>query len=115
MRWMPRGRNAACAECLDLARELNEAFAGLPQWPKAQSSAQNRSANGERTQPASDALRQLVGGTEEDAERASGLVATYQYQPFYGLPPLPPLAMAALRRCTQHAARTGHFLKRTAN
>jgi hypothetical protein len=111
MRWGPTKNNASCPECWELAQQLNETFADVPGWPNAASP----SASNDGTQTASDALRRLIGGTEEDAERADELLDTYKYQSLsYCLPQLPPLAVEAVRRSAQHAVRTGHWLMKIA-
>jgi hypothetical protein len=112
MRWVPDNKNRYCADCLEIARKLDEAY--------AEAYARNRA-------PA-DALRRLIGGTEEDAERAdellsafryrpllvAPLIQSYQYQAGPGLPQVPAVLRAAMRQAAQHSAHTGHFMRRVA-
>lgn len=49
------------------------------------------------------------------ARESDELLSPYRYQPQHHLPQVPPVAMAALRRSAQHAARTGHFLSRVSH
>ena len=95
MRLGPADKNACCAECADIARELNEAYADAC-W---------------RNEAASDALRGLIGGTEQDAERADELLRPYRYQTIPGFQELPPRLREAMRRTVLHALRTRHFTK----
>ena len=89
----PADKDACCAECADIARELNEAYADACL----------------RNEAASDALRDLIGGTEEDAERADELLRPYRYQTNPRFQGLPPRLGEAMRRADLHALRTGHF------
>ncbi|HTS11975.1 MAG TPA: hypothetical protein VMH00_07655 [Candidatus Limnocylindrales bacterium] len=107
--WYPDRRHESCVECRDLARQLNEAYAGECET----SSPAPSSPNPEQVQAASEALHRLIGGTEEDAERADELLAPFRNQLPPGLPQLSPRIVAILRLCVGHVARTGHFLKRT--
>ena len=111
MPWAPAEKNASCAECLDIGRELADAYAEAY----------------ERNRPSAEALGRLIGGTEEDAARADDLLNAFRYGPVSemtersnallsvygchsgrGLPlPLPRL-QAAMRRSDEHLARTGH-------
>jgi hypothetical protein len=110
MLWAPAKKNASCEECIEIARELNEAYADGRSEPVSAKS--NLSVEAERIQAASEALRGLIGGTEEDAERADELLATYRYKPLSYTGKVSAAAMTALRRCAQHVARTGHWLRR---
>ena len=65
MQFRPTEENFSCAECQAIACELNEAFAEAY----------------EQTSVAADALYGLIGGTEQDAERADELIGAYKYQP----------------------------------
>jgi hypothetical protein len=114
MLWAPAEKNGSCWECLDIARQLNEAYAD--ERAKGGLEATNRSTATERTQAASDALHALIGGTEENAERADELLDPYRYQSLLGQPQLwlSPRIVGALRRGFQHAGRTGHSLRKTA-
>jgi len=105
MLFAPAEKNSSCAECLEISRQLNDAYAG--ERRESESTAQRRP-----TQAAVKALRSLAGGTEEDAERADAVLDAFHYQPYFSLPKIPPTAMPALRRSAQHAARTGHWLRR---
>lgn len=113
MPWAPAKNNGSCAECLAIARELNEAYSDGPL--ETGLDASRKSMDAEAKKAASEALRSLIGGTEEDADRADELLSPYRYQPQHHLPQVPPVAMAALRRSAQHAARTGHFLSRVSH
>lgn len=106
---------SSCAECAAIARELNEAYAEAY----------------EQHRPAADALYALIGGVEEDAERADQLLLTYRYQPQYPPPSsrpaqgrpgqgpadlyfagLPNRVREAWRKSRRHVAETGHKLQR---
>lgn len=69
--------------------------------------------NADARKAASEALRSLIGGTEEDAERAGELFEKYRCQPQHHLYPsnFSPAARAAMVRFVRHAARTGHWLR----
>jgi hypothetical protein len=109
MRWVPAEKNGSCAECLQISRELGEAYAEAYA----------------RKQVAADALRRLIGGTEKDAECADELLSAYRYRPLLaapfvnsyqyqagpGLRQVPAVLRAAMQRAAQHVARTGHFLR----
>jgi hypothetical protein len=98
MRLYPADKNASCEECQAIARELNAAH--------AESYLQNKAAK--------DVLDSLVGGTEEDAERAAEMVGAYRYNSSAGLQRLPNGLREASRRGAEHFIRTGHFLKHAA-
>ena len=91
----PADKDACCAECADIAREFNEAYADACL----------------RNEAASDALRDLIGGTEQLAERADELLRPYRYQTNPGFQDLPPRLVEAMHRTVLHALRTGHFTK----
>src|SRR5579863_4142026 len=112
MPWTPAEKNASCAECFDIGRELAHAYAEAC----------------ERNGPSAEAIRRLIGGTEEDAARADDLVSAFRYGPvsemtehssallnvhgYHSGPGLPqPLSrlQAAMRRSDEHLARTGHW------
>lgn len=111
MRFAPAERNRSCAECLEISRQLNDAYDVEPR--ESDSSAPCRPIDRERTEAAAEALRKLLGGTEEDAERADELLDRYDFQQHY-TPRMPPAALAAFCRCAQHAVRRGHWLRRIA-
>lgn len=111
MRFAPAERNALCAECVDISRQLNDAYA--VESRESDSSTPARPIGRERTQAAAEALRRLFGGTEEDAERADELLDRYDFRQHY-TPKVPPAALAAFSRCVQHAIRSGHWLRRIA-
>lgn len=111
MPWTPE-KNASCAECFDIGRELADAYAEA--W--------------ERNRPSAEAIRRLIGGTEEDAVRADGLLSAFRYGPVSemtersnallnvhgyhsgaGLPQPLSRLQATMRRCDEHVARTGHW------
>jgi hypothetical protein len=112
--WAPAEKNTTCAECLEIARQINEAYAD--ERSKVDPYAPSPSTGTERTQAASRALQALIGGTEEDAERADELLDPFRYQLSPGVPQLrfPPQILAALRRGFQHTGRTGHWLRKIA-
>lgn len=87
--------NGSCLECQELVRELREVY--------GEAYSQNREA--------SDALRSLVGGTEQDAEHADELLGQYCYQMSPSLPHFPPRLRDILHRSAQHFLRTGHLQK----
>lgn len=95
MPWQPADKNASCVECQQLARELNERYAEAYL----------------RNQPAADALAALVGGTEEDAERAETQLRSYRYQMNPGRPPISNWLAGVTSRLAQHMMRTGHILE----
>jgi hypothetical protein len=87
--------DTSCPDCQEIIRELREVY-------------------GEaylRAPDASDALRSLAGGTEQDAERADELLRPYQYQASPGLPSFPPRLRDILHRSALHFLRTGHLTK----
>jgi len=96
MRFRPTEENFSCAECQAIACELNEAFAEAY----------------EQTSDAADALYGLIGGTEQDAERADELIGAYKISADSRLPARVRPVMAAIWRSYEHAARTGHRMKR---
>jgi hypothetical protein len=112
MLFAPAEKNGWCVECLEISRQLNDAYAD--EQRESDSGTRSRTNDRGRTHAAVEALRRLVGGTEEDAEHADALLKAYRYQPQQYLPSVPPGAMAALSRCAQHAVRTGHWLRRIA-
>jgi len=93
MPWAPSGKNASCAECLEIAGELREAY--------SQSRAQN--------QPGWDALKALIGGGEEDAERADEVLRPYRYQGVPLLPGVSPALSEAMKKSHTHLIQTGHW------
>jgi hypothetical protein len=107
--WAPDKKNASCEECMAIARELNEAHVGHPL--ETGRSASRKSMDAETRKAAGEALRSLIGGTEEDAERADELLERFRFQPVSYSPNIPPAARTAMVRFIQHAARTGHSLK----
>lgn len=116
MRFAPAEKNGSCVECVEICRQLNDAYADERREADlgSRSGSVSGSIRGAPTQAAMESLRSLVGGTEEDAERVDALLEAYRYRPQYSLPTFPPAALAALSRCAQHAARTGHWLRRIA-
>jgi hypothetical protein len=91
----PADGTASCVECREITRRLKEAYT-------------------ERcllNQAAKDALDALVGGTEEDAERAEKLLATYKYHPNPGLQNIPERLRTVFRQASLHLVRTGHFVR----
>jgi len=114
MPWAPAEKNVTCTECVDIARELNEAYGD----ERLQKNSEGSTADGERTQAAAEAIRRLIGGTEEDAERADKLLNVYRYQAssyralssFFKQ--LSPEIVVALRRSLFHMGRTGHQLRK---
>lgn len=109
MIWAPAQKNASCVECVEIARELNETY-GDERLKANHRRRSNTLMGAESRRHASEALRSLIGGTEEDAERTDALLDSYRYQPQHYLPEVPPSALPVLRRCVQHAVRTGHWL-----
>lgn len=95
MTWRPDENDSSCEECRDIARAINAAFA-LAYF---------------RNKPASDALRRLIGGTEDDAERADQVLVPYRFQPNLRRLSFPEGLQAALRRGSMHCARTGHIIR----
>lgn len=109
MAWAPAKKNESCAECMAIARELNDACSeGSPETVR---DASRKSMDAEATKAASEALRSLIGGTDEDAERADELLERYRFQPLHYSPQFPPAVRPAMVRFVQHAARTGHSLR----
>ncbi len=96
IRFSPSEKNASCRVCQAIAREINEKI--------TETYAQN--------QTAADALYKLIGGTEEDAQRAEELVPRYKYDSDSGFPPQPQGLMRAVAKSYEHAALTGHKLQR---
>lgn len=94
--WGPTDKNVSCHECQVIAHELNQAY--------ARSWVQN--------QAAPEALRALVGGTEEDAERADQILPPFRCQTSPGFPRFPEGLHEIMIRGALHAARTGHFVRR---
>jgi uncharacterized protein (UPF0147 family) len=109
MPWAPAQKNATCWECLEIARVLNEAYADDPHEMRRDVS--RNSMDPQTRKAAGEALRSLIGGTEEDAERADELLERFRLQPVSYSPNIPPAARTAMVRFIQHAARTGHSLK----
>lgn len=93
MWWSPAEGNVSCMECLEIAREFAEAYAEAR----------------EKDPAAADAVRELIGGTEQDAERADGLLSVYRYQPQLGKKPSPTRVQEAMLRSGNHFARSGHW------
>jgi hypothetical protein len=93
MAWKSSDSSTPCLECVEIAREFSEAL------------GEARIAN----KTSWDALRALIGGTEEDAERADRMLHAYRYQPNVQLPQLPPRFRAAMRKSREHMLRTGHY------
>ena len=87
---------APCAECQALREELGSAFAGLAASPNLR----------DELQAASDAVSRMLGGTEEDAQRAEEAIAKVQSRskPDQKLDAL----HAAFQRMVRHCFRTGH-------
>lgn len=85
-----------CSECQAIARELSEAYAEA--WANAD----------HQTREASLAVQKLLGGTEEDAERAEELVANAKPLDYRQR-----IQRALLKKYT-HQARTGHKIPPTA-
>lgn len=112
MRFAPAEKNRLCAECVEICHQLNDVYAD--ERRESAPDEYSRLIDRERTKAAVEAMRSMVGGTEEDAERVDALLDAYRYRPQYSLPAFPVAAMGALRRCAQHAARTGHWLRRVA-
>jgi hypothetical protein len=80
---------ARCGECQAIAKELGEAYADA--WDSSD----------RRTREAWDAIYKLIGGTEEDAERAEQLAPTAVFRE--------PLRInGALQTKFAHEARVGH-------
>ena len=88
-------QSAVCPECQAIARQLSEAYA----------------EGCLRNQTAKEALDALIGGTEDDAERADELLATYRFQAAPGLQDVPERIRVAIRQAGLHMIRTGHFVK----
>lgn len=95
MRQSPGLSNSSCKECEEIANELREAYREAYQ----------------RNPDACDAIRSLIGGTEEDAERAEKLLSTYRFKPYPASPQFPPRLQRALLKSDQHFMRTGHLQK----
>ena len=93
MHLAPSEKNASCPECLEIARELREAH--------NQAHEQNHAAW--------DALKALIGGSEQDAERADELLAPYRFQQVPALPPVSAALEMAMRKSQAHLMRTGHW------
>ncbi len=89
----PSEKNASCPECLGIARELKEAY--------RQSREQNHAAW--------DALKALIGGSEEDAQRADELLRPYSYREVPALPRVSAALTTAMRKFHAHLMRTGHW------
>jgi hypothetical protein len=88
-------QNANCSQCQAIARRLSEAY--------------NEGCL--RNQAAKDALDALIGGTEDDAERADELLATYRFQAAPGLQDVPERIRVAIQQASLHTIRTGHFVR----
>lgn len=109
MPWAPAKKNATCLECVEIARELNEVSADA--LFEAGRASSRKSMDADARKAASEALRRMIGGTEEDAERADELLEKFRFEPQHYSPKFPPAARAAMVRFVQHAARTGHWLR----
>ena len=88
-------KNANCSECQAIARQLSEAY--IERYL--------------RNQSAKDALDALIGGTEDDAQRADELLAAYRFQAAPGLQDVPERIRIAFQQAGLHMIRTGHFIK----
>ena len=87
------GRSIPCDECEAIAREVASAYAEA--WA---SSDQN-------TKDAWTAVYKLIGGTEQDAEKAEELTTRARFRD--------PLTInRALQKKFSHEARTGHRISR---
>jgi len=84
---------AACEECESIGRELREAYAEA--WLSSD----------QATRDALIAVRNIIGGTDEDVERAEELVASGRFQNFEGY-------RRAVRTMFKHLVRTGHKVPR---
>jgi hypothetical protein len=80
---------APCDECQALHRELAEAYAEA--W----------ASSDERTRDAWDAVYKMIGGTEEDVERAGELLPTATFRDR-------PRVTLALQKAFMHKYQTGH-------
>lgn len=109
MPWAPAKKNAMCAECVQIARELNEVYADG--WLESGRDVSRKPMDPETRKAASEALRSLIGGTEEDAERADDLLQKYRFQPQSYSANIPAAARPAVLRFVRHAARSGHSLR----
>lgn len=110
MPFAPAEKNSLCAECTEISRQLNDAYFDGPS--ESVLGAEHGQIDRERIRVGGDALRNMIGGTEEDAERADRLLEPYRYTPYQYLPKISPAAMPAVRRLVRHATRTGHWLRR---
>ncbi|HEX5422613.1 MAG TPA: hypothetical protein VFW94_03630 [Candidatus Acidoferrales bacterium] len=110
MPFAPAEKNSMCAECTEISRQLNDVHFDGPS--ESALGAEHGQIDRERTRAAVDALRSMIGGTEEDAERADRLLQPYRYKPRQYLAEISPVAMPVVRRLVHHAARTGHWLRR---
>jgi hypothetical protein len=85
----PMGRQATCDECEAIAQELREAYADA--WIYSDQASRDALA----------AIHNMMGGTEEDAERAEALIPHARFRD--------PLRInRALKRKLAHQARSGH-------
>ncbi len=89
-----------CEECQAIARELGDRFAEMPRKLRDQYRA------------ACEAFWRMIGGTEEDAERAEGMVGEFRQSAWSD-----PLEgrhsgiQKAFRRMVMHRFRTGHWVR----
>jgi hypothetical protein len=82
-----------CDECQAIRRELTEAYA--EEWASSDKS----------TRDAWDAVYKMIGGTQEDAERAEELLPKAQFRDR-------PRIRLVVQKMDEHMARTGHAVRR---
>jgi hypothetical protein len=86
-----------CEECQAIAEELRNAFAEMPPRLKDEYRADG------------EAFRRMIGGTEEDVERAEGMAGEFRQSGWSDRPEgRYPRIQKAFRRMVMHRFRTGH-------
>jgi len=83
------GSHTTCDECQAITRELREAYADA--WTSSDRASRDALA----------AIHKMMGGTEEDAERAEALIPRARFRDA-------PRISRALKRKLAHEARSGH-------
>jgi hypothetical protein len=95
---------AHCNECEAILEEFRSAYAEIEASPELR----------DELRAAGDALKKMIGGTEEDAERADEVLGKYQFRAQYpGVlqdpEPQHPRIHDAFGRMFKHHGRTGHW------